>query len=144
MSEGGCTGKGFKKGDPRINRKGRPKSFDALRTLAQQIAHEEAIAKSGDPIVINGHIVTVSEMILRSWARDAKLQAHFIEVAYGKVPDKVELTGKDGGPVEVKSVGLSDEERANQIITILDEVRARQAGQSPTDPGAGTDPVDQG
>ena len=30
----------FVKGDPRINRNGRPKSFDALRALAQEIAHE--------------------------------------------------------------------------------------------------------
>ncbi len=30
----------FTKGDPRINRNGRPKSFDALRALAQEIAHE--------------------------------------------------------------------------------------------------------
>ena len=34
--------KPFVKGDPRINRKGRPKSFDALRSLAQEIAHEAA------------------------------------------------------------------------------------------------------
>jgi hypothetical protein len=31
--------KPFAKGDKRINRKGRPKTFDALRQLAQTIAH---------------------------------------------------------------------------------------------------------
>jgi hypothetical protein len=57
-----ATGKPFTKGDPRINRKGRPKSFDALRVLAQEIAHE--------PItVVNGHRATVAEMILRKWGR---------------------------------------------------------------------------
>lgn len=84
----------FKKGDPRINRKGRPKSFDALRELALQIGHEEA--KKGDKcIVINGRKVTITEQILRQWAtsRNPILQKAFIEIAYGKVPDRVELGG---------------------------------------------------
>jgi len=88
-------GKPFKKGDPRINRKGRPKSFDALRALSQQIAHEVAQFNKQD-IVINGRKVTVTEMILRSWAqsKNPKLQQAFIEIAFGKVPDKVELTAE--------------------------------------------------
>ena len=86
-------GKPFVKGDPRINRKGRPKSFDALRELAQQIAHEEALSEK-QPIVINGHVATVAEMILRQWAasKNPQLVKAFIEIAFGKVPDKVDIT----------------------------------------------------
>jgi len=87
----------FKKGDPRINRKGRPKAFDGLRDLALMIAHEEARVKEGGaPVVVNGHTVTVVEMILRSWAtsRNPILSRAFIESAYGKVPDETILTQK--------------------------------------------------
>jgi hypothetical protein len=88
---GGATGKGFVKGDPRINRKGRPKSFDQLRELAQQIAHEPAKGRDGSPLVIDGRVVTVTEVILRQWAisKDPRLQQRFIEVTYGRVPEDV-------------------------------------------------------
>ena len=81
----------FVKGDPRINRKGRPKTFDAFRELAQQVAHEAAL-KGGEPVIIDGHVATVAEMILRQWAqsRDARLQIAFIEMAFGKPSQKVE------------------------------------------------------
>lgn len=87
----------FVKGDPRINRKGRPKSFDAVRELAQQIAHEVAKSK-GVEVVYDGHIVTVTEAILRQWAtsKDGKQQQAFMEYAYGKPQTRVELSGKDG------------------------------------------------
>ena len=79
-------GKRFVKGDPRINRNGRPRNFDELRARAQIIAHEELTAKDGSKIL-------VADAILRSWAKDPKHQRDFIEYAFGKVPDKLETTG---------------------------------------------------
>ena len=98
-----ATGKPFAKGDPRINRKGRPKNFDAFRELAQAISHEIAL-KNGEPLIINGHTVTVAEAILRQWAqsKDPRLQMAFIEMAYGKPPQRTEITGAEGKPMETK------------------------------------------
>jgi len=40
--------------------------------------------------------------------------------AYGKVSDKVELTGRDGGPVEYK--GLSEDELRERIAQLKAEI----------------------
>ncbi len=78
-------GRPFTKGDPRINRNGRPRNFSGLRELAQTIANETALI-DGQPIEINGQTVTVIEAILRTWAssKNPMLQKAFVEIAYGK------------------------------------------------------------
>jgi hypothetical protein len=107
------VGKPFTRGDPRINRKGRPVGFDALRALALQIAHEAAIQKDGQPLVINGHKVTTTEVILRQWSRSGNpiLQRAFIEIAFGKVPDKLEVSGTVGHDVSFTAEDIAEARR---------------------------------
>ncbi len=94
----------FTKGDPRINRKGRPKSFDGYRELAKQIAHEVAKDKEKKMLIRDGHKVTIAEAILVKWASSGnfQMQKMFMEVAFGKVPDDVNLDIKGSVRVEVK------------------------------------------
>ena len=82
----------FKKDDPRINRKGRPKSFDQLRALAQEIAHEKFDDNT-----------TLIEHILNTMAKDKRLMKDFLEYAYGKVPTDINL----GGTIDMNIVKKS-------------------------------------
>lgn len=81
----------FVKGDPRINRNGRPKSFDALRKLAQQMSHEVAKDRDGNEIIRNGHKVTHAELLLFQMLSDKKQREKFLEIAFGKVPQPIEI-----------------------------------------------------
>jgi hypothetical protein len=79
----------FVKGDPRINRKGRPHSFNALRVLAIQIATEKAAGRDTSNI----------EQILLEMAtnrRNVQDRQKFIEIAYGKVPEEINLKTPEG------------------------------------------------
>ena len=48
----------FVKGDPRINRTGRPKTFREFRRLAQQIAAERVLGPNGE-MVTRGDLLLV-------------------------------------------------------------------------------------
>jgi len=105
----------FVKGDKRINRKGRPKSFDQLRALAQKISHEP-IADSSQ--------MTVAEAILRTMAKENP--ARFVEIAFGKVPDQIEN-------ITVNLADLTDEQleklaRGGNIRSIVSSSGAGRTG----------------
>src|SRR5688572_17105040 len=84
----------FVKGDPRINRKGRPKSFDAWRKLLQSLMDEVATDAKGQPIVIDDHVATNAEMFARDWMKDRKGRRDFAANVYGKPPEKIEVDNK--------------------------------------------------
>lgn len=89
----------FTKDDPRINRKGKPPAFDALRAAAQKVLAEPARDKKGQLITDKeGTALSNLDVLLRRWVAsdDPRLQVHVVEVAYGKVPNPVTLTDKDG------------------------------------------------
>jgi hypothetical protein len=94
----------FVKGDSRINRKGRPKSFDKLRSLAVEMASEQAVDKNGNPILYNGKPVTNAQLIMYQWLTDKKYQKDFIEVAFGKVPVAIDLSAEFNGAIQVEYV----------------------------------------
>ncbi len=113
--------KPFVKGDPRINRKGRPKSFDALRALGQQIAHETLDMTDGTKR-------TAVEVIMRKMA--TQNPERFLEIAFGKVPQPVEHTGAGGGPIETKTnvsvdIAKLTTEQIAQLIAIAESAQAQ-------------------
>lgn len=76
----------FIKGDKRINRHGRPRSFDALRKLAIRIAGEN---------VPESEVTRVEAMLrVMSSSRNPADRALFLAYAFGKPKEQVELSGQ--------------------------------------------------
>lgn len=63
----------------------KPKDFQQLRDLAVRISHEIITNKE------TGQQFTVAELILRDMAKENP--ARFVEIAFGKVPDEVKVSG---------------------------------------------------
>ncbi|MFA5416942.1 MAG: hypothetical protein WC341_00650 [Bacteroidales bacterium] len=102
----------FEKGDKRINRRGRPKTFEALRKTAIKMLNESI--KSSDGKIDISHL----ELILKDWLNSQNFQKQqaIIHTAYGKVPDSVQMT------VDLKA--LSDAQlrrlaKGEDIISVL-------------------------
>ena len=124
------TGKGgFKERKHQINRDGRPKNSVELGALFRRIGAEIATDKQGNPIIgPDGKPMTVVEAIARQKAQDKRYQEEFLNRAYGKVPDRVQLEGEGGGPIrsiqEVVIGGGTQVTGQQAAGTVLDEPSA--------------------
>lgn len=92
-------GDGFDTHPERINRKGRPRKLPALDSLLADVLGEE---KDG---------MTAAEAILkklRQMAVGGNLRAAeiLLDRSYGKVKQHHELTGADGGPLQVTPISF--------------------------------------
>lgn len=117
--DGTVKGGPFRPGDPRINKKGRPKTFENLRKMAQEVAEEPALDAEGHPVLgPDGEPMTRAEVILRQWSKDPdfRKQQSFLEVAYGRVPQPVEAKVEVSGPIPISLVdyreGVSEDEES--------------------------------
>lgn len=83
----------FRKGDKRINRNGRPRSFDKLQALTVEMFNRPALDNNGNPVLIEDRPASVIEVVM--WrmihSKNMKEVQYAIEIAFGKVPDELKL-----------------------------------------------------
>lgn len=83
--------KPFQKGDPRINRRGRPRKSDLIAQLARSLLEE--------PVEIGQESQTITrlEAILREWLDSGNFQKKLavIQYAYGKTPNEADVEDRD-------------------------------------------------
>lgn len=101
-------GKPFQKGDPRINRAGRAKAVEGWREDMRDLAEK---AKQVHLANIDAALALapgdLSEAATATRKVGATSASFVIEQGWGKASQAVEVTGKDGGPIDFKAAGAA-------------------------------------
>ena len=83
------TSGGFKKGDPRINYKGRPPDLVGFRQLMREVGEEQALK------------VLLEGMEHYDPQVRVKCAEHWLAYCRGKPSQQVQVTGAEGGPLQI-------------------------------------------
>ena len=84
----------FKKGDPRINRNGRPRKSDMLKDALLEKWDAPVIGNNGNPILdADGIPLTHGGEVIAKMFKDSKLYPELLNRAFGKVKDETEHSG---------------------------------------------------
>lgn len=104
--------KPFVKGDPRINRKGRPKSIGMLREMAKEIVNEEVEVKGpskGRGVPRDTIKKTRLQVLMEDWASSPSFskQRTILELGYGKLDAEIQDENQDMGPFLLPALAIS-------------------------------------
>lgn len=126
------TGKGGFKEHPENKNKSGQRNKEAV---AFSRSLRELIVREGErSLTLDGKRHRKVELMVRQlWAKAIAGEAWACNIIMdrteGRVTERAEITGANGGPIETKDVSeLTDNERVVRIATILDAARARRDG----------------
>lgn len=109
------NGKPFVKGDPRINRGGRPKTFDKLRAMVREVLNEKIPLPNGETTRLN---VMLNSMATSGAPADHKT---LLEYGFGKVKDELEVSEKDiDHAIGAELAKLAHRAKAKDVGTVTD------------------------
>jgi hypothetical protein len=129
----------FKKGDPRINRRGRIDGggYSALRKIAIAVLDEQIVVGDKECTKLYAILSTLTD---KAATGDYKAAEIILTTAFGKPPQPIEHTGKDGGPImsetainEVEPITTEEAEKRLRLATrsVETALRRRRAAQVP-------------